>query len=629
MFKGSETVSLSDTNPILAPRHKYLGEKALHLRIVEEFLTQMEFTLLKGAAEQFDFEPVKASITELRAMADDVNPDRRKRVEFQLAHELLRWQEYLAARDEKIEAYHIRRYCDGLRKPLDTEVFVALARFYRDLPRSRNSLSKFDLALTRAFSSQVSDLFRSMTMDRDEVTVRLSSLYCAWDRVVSVEPGSPRDVVVFEKFLEENDSMSDFKTLTSSRLFDRIREFKSELGDRFWDPSVAAAAVECNIVVGNHLNGLMARASENLGERLGSEFDFAGAFQDTSPNTGAYISEALRQIDESGALVAADSESDDLKFLRSMLELTDSITGDLLQDAKEAGSGPGPESALSIETPEFLAVTALLSQHNPPTRDLIAQVESSDLQNFDVDEFLFGEDQSADALGREALELILSLESLRSHELHERKVLPRSVRNKVMELLARAEEYGNKLELSTVESPGSAGRRLKIANKLLETRLRTERSVFKFTSRGLGMLPTPKPEAEQVASTFSRVEYGRLAANRWIVGATVAAVIISGILYFAAGAAEATLAGDVEILEPAKLAGGEQLTGAHRQANTLYVVAADSWREGSSEEKTEKLKALMDTQAKEQIKSVLVIDGQGQHLAEMSEKGATISPNTQ
>jgi hypothetical protein len=627
MFKDSETVSSSDANTALATRHKHLGERALHLRIVEEFLTQIEFTLLKGPAEQFDFEPVKASITELRAMADDLNPDRRKRIEFQLAHELLRWQEHLAARDNTIEAYHIRRYCDGLRKPLDPEVFVALARFYRDIPRSRNSLSKFDLALTRAFSTQVSDLFRAMTMKREEVAARLASLYCSWDRVVSVEPGSTRDVVVFEKFLEESDSMLDFRSLTSSRLFDRIREFKSELGNRFWDPSVAAAAVECNIVVGNHLNGLMARASENLGERLGSEFDFAGAFQDTSPNTGTYISEALKQIDESGSLVTADTESDDIKFLRSMLELTDSINSDAYSDP--AAGGSELDGTLSIETPQFLAVLALLSQRNPPTKEIVAQVETCEFQNFDVDEFLFGEDQSADTLGREVLGLILSLESLRSHELHERKVLPTLVRNKVMQLLAQAEEFGNKLELSTLEFPASAGRRLKIANKLLETRLRTERSVFKFTSRGLGMLPAPKPEGELTTSILSRVEFGRLSANRWVVGATVAALIISGILYFATGGTEASVAQDVEILEPAKLPGGEQLTGAHRQANTLYVVASDSWRDGSSEEKTEKLKALMDTQAKEQIRSVLVMDGQGQHLAEMSEKGATISPNTQ
>ena len=197
MFKGSETISLTDNNPALMPRQKYLGEKALHLRIVEEFLTQMELSLLKTSSEQFDFAPVRAAINELRGLADDENPDRRKRVEFQLAHELLGWQQHLAARDEAIEAYHIRRYCDGLRKPLDNEIFIAMARFYRDIPRCKNSQSKFDLALTRGFSNSVSDLYRSMTMSRDEITVRLAGLYSGWDRVTKVDAGSPRDVSGF------------------------------------------------------------------------------------------------------------------------------------------------------------------------------------------------------------------------------------------------------------------------------------------------------------------------------------------------------------------------------------------------------------------------------------------------
>src|SRR5215203_421265 len=108
MFKGSDTVSLTDNNPALVTRQKYLGENALHLRIVEEFLTQMELSLLKSSSDQFDFTPVRSAINELRELADDDNPDRRKRVEFQLAHELLRWQEHLVARDESIEPYHIR-----------------------------------------------------------------------------------------------------------------------------------------------------------------------------------------------------------------------------------------------------------------------------------------------------------------------------------------------------------------------------------------------------------------------------------------------------------------------------------------------------------------------------------------
>ncbi|MCY0725575.1 hypothetical protein OVW19_27960, partial [Klebsiella pneumoniae] len=91
-----------------------------------------------------------------------------------------------------------------------------LARFYRDIPRCKNSQSKFDLALTRAFSNSVSDLYRSMTMSRDEIAVRLSALYSAWDRVTKIDAGSPRDVSGFDKFLAESDELLDFRSLTAS-----------------------------------------------------------------------------------------------------------------------------------------------------------------------------------------------------------------------------------------------------------------------------------------------------------------------------------------------------------------------------------------------------------------------------
>lgn len=631
MFKGSETASLSDNNPVLMPRTKFLGEKALHLRIVEEFLTQLEFTLLKTPAEQFNFEPVKSAISELRSLADDENPDRRKRVEFQLAHELLRWQEYLTSRDEKIEAYHIRRYCDGLLKPLDNEVFVALARFYRDMPRSRNSQSKFDLAMTRAFSSRVSDLFRSMTMSREEIAVRTAALYCSWDRLVSVEPGSPRDVAVFDKFLAESDSMDDFRTLTASRLFDRIREFKGEIGDRFWDPTVVASAIECNIVIGNHLNGLMARASENLGERLGSEFDFAGAFQDASSNTGTYVSEVLRQIDEQGPLLTAESESEDLKFLRSLLELTDSI-GSAQDDSKVVhDTKPAGDFVLSIDEPEFRKVLSLLSLHNPDTAPLRVYAAGTDLgSGFEVDDFLFREDQLPDEFGRNALTVILSLESFRQRELHERTLLPLIVKNKVMGLLQQAEDLGTKIESQIENNPGSTGRLLKIANRLLESRLRAERSIVKFTSRGLGMVPEApfEPhELEIVPNTLTYFDYATLAANRWIVGITIAVAIISGLLYFSAGGAEASLASDVEIIEPDRLPGGRELTGAHRQGSTLYVVARDSWQNRSEKEKVEHLKDLLEFKLSGKLTTVLIVDTKGDHLGDISDEGVHIAGN--
>ena len=136
----------------LTDRYSHIALHALHLRIVEEFLTQMELNLLKSSPTSFGIDSVKAGLQELRSLSNG-ETERQKRIEFQVAHELVQWQEHLAERDSKIEAYHIRRYCDGLKTPLDTEVFIALGRFYRSLGYSRLSMSKFDLAMTRAFSS--------------------------------------------------------------------------------------------------------------------------------------------------------------------------------------------------------------------------------------------------------------------------------------------------------------------------------------------------------------------------------------------------------------------------------------------------------------------------------------------
>lgn len=640
MFRGSKTISLDDNDPLLTPRHKYLGEKAFHLRVVEEFLTQMELSLLKTASEPFDFSSVRSAMTELRALADDENPDKRKRTEFQLAHELLLWQENLAERDEKIEAYHIRRYCDGLRKAFDSEVFVALARFYRDIPRSKNSQSKFDLALTRAFSVSISDIYRSMSLSRDEISIRLTALYCAWDRVRTIDAGSPRDVSGFDKFIAENDELADFRSLTDSKLFDRIREYKTELGEKFWGPKVAAAAVECNIVVGNHLNGLMARASENLGERLGSEFDFGGAFQDTSENTGTYLSEALREIGEESPELLPDleEESDDLRFLRSLFELSGSLQAE--SDAEASEEPVDHESvevpaALSIDEPAFKELLSVLDQHNPDLRPLAAYAASAGLgAEFGLDDFLFSEDHQPDEVGREVLSAIFVLESFRKNELHERKTLSVLIRNRVMHHLAQAEELGGKIENAIAERPESAGRRLKLANRLLEARLRTERSIVKFTSRGLGEVIAKRDEIEELdfeKPTIGPLNYASTSANKWLVAFTVAVMVISGILYFSTGnAAGSESADDVEMLEAVRLPGGKGMASAYREGNTLYLVATDGWRKRPIGEKTEALKDLITTSAKKPIFRVLVLGEDGTPLGEMSsDNGVTIAEEPQ
>ena len=614
-------------------RYNFIAERAFHLRIVEGFLAQIEFTLLKSSSDTFDFEQIKSGLRELKSLGDDA-VERRKRIEFQLSHELLLWQEDLAERDSKIEAYHIRRYCDGLKVPLENEIFVALSRFYREQPYTRGSMSKFDLAMTRAFSSQVGELRRCLIADRDTLTSKIIGHFEKWDRQPIENIGSAKDVQVFDRYVDECMSFEDFRLLTESKLFDRVREFKSELGERFFHPSVVAAAVECNIAIGNRLNYLMAKAAENLGERLGSEFDFAGALQDTSPNAGTYIAEVLRDIDSKESLITSESESEDLFLLRSMLDLAaEARDRSERETEEEALNDLEADAQISIVHPEFKRLLGLIDHQNPDVVEIRKRFDDSDaFRKLDFNDFLFLEDGTPDPVSREVLKTILSLESLRAHELNEKREISRDVRKDVMTLVSAAESLGRKLE-KALEGKGrsEAGRLLFVSNKLLETRLRMERSIVKFSSRNLGLPEYDHPEdvviENELISSLSYIDTGTMDANRWLVGATVAVAILCFFLFSWGGtsSAEATFSEDVETLEPAKLPGGKDLTGAHRQGSTLYVVANDVWRRKADPQKSDALENLLRSPAKVKIEAVVVIDSQGQLLADISPKGVNIN----
>lgn len=616
----------------LTDKYAYIGQHALHLRIVEEFLTQMELNLLKTSPASFGIENVKAGLREMRALGEDAH-DRRKRIEFQLSHELMQWAENLAERDAKIEAYHIRRYCDGLKNPLDSEVFVALARFYRGMGYSRQSMSKFDLAMTRAFTSQLGELRRCLVADRETLSARIAAHFATWDRLPVEDHGSPKDVHVFDRYVEECFSVDEFQELTDSKLFDRVREFKSELSERFFHPNVVAAAIECNIALGNRLNVLMAKAAENLGERLGSEFDFAGALQDTSQNAGAYISDVLREIDKHESLISAESESEDLFLLRSMLDLAEKSSEQAEGEDEEGFADSGDELAVSTARPEFKKLLGLIGHQNPDVGAIRAGLDEIDeFKALDFNDFLFYEDGTPDLVSRDVLKVILSLESLRAHELNEKKEISRSVRKEVMGLLSNAESLGRKLEEEIKLADRSVSARLLlVSNKLLETRLRMERSIVKFSSRNLGLPTYDHPPdtiiENEIADNLSYLDTGTMDANRWLIAATVAVAIFFFFMFFNGRTADvsASMANDVETLEPTGLPGGKGLSGAHRQGATLYAVGTGAWRTMDDGQKTDSMKDLLGAPVRTKLEKVMIVDDQGNWMADMSSDGVHIS----
>ncbi|MCV4753945.1 hypothetical protein OFC37_31260, partial [Escherichia coli] len=58
---------------------------------------------------------------------------------------------------------------------------------------------------------------------------------------------------------------------------------------------------------------------------LGSEYDLAGAFHDTSPNAGAYLNEVLANIRNEVELSRHVNAGSDLDLLRAMFRLASDV----------------------------------------------------------------------------------------------------------------------------------------------------------------------------------------------------------------------------------------------------------------------------------------------------------------
>src|SRR5688500_10027939 len=90
-----------------------LRDQALMLRVAEVFLTQVEMSLLIIAGTSFDYPTLKRQLDALRDGPSD------EALAELVATNIAGWRERLAERDLSIEAYHMRRFCDGLKVSLD------------------------------------------------------------------------------------------------------------------------------------------------------------------------------------------------------------------------------------------------------------------------------------------------------------------------------------------------------------------------------------------------------------------------------------------------------------------------------------------------------------------------------
>lgn len=606
-----------------------LSDEAMSLRITEKLLTEVERSLLRDTVPAFDVSAVKEHLKSLNPKSESPGESDRDVIEAALKEEYATWRSTLVARDEQIETFHVRRFCDSASVSLNPKIFQSLTRFYRSIPLTSNSLSKFDLMSTRAFASECRGRIRPAKFERDETCEELRLLYLDWSEsqvgLFCDTEDIERAVAGFDEFLEEAKRLSEFEGLIESDIFERLRVYKRSLGPVCFVPECVAAAIDCNINVGRVFDSLMVVANSNLNQRLGEKIDFAGALLDGSLEGGGALLDIFAGLmDQPAEAIAGNS---DMALLRSMLKRTEPV----MSVPAESGESPASDDIVeSSSTPSakqrIAAELETISQPEPDTALLrLYMSRSASLDVLDLNDFLFDAKGHPDVLGRRALAAILCLEEFKDNELTGNKPLEPMVSDEMIAILNFAENVGKELSRSLqVAEHGVQNRMLVVTNSLLSSRLQVERAVVRFTLPVQEPEKEIEPEPEPQPFEISRAPLKE--ANRFLIAATIIVVIVfGGILLFGGKANNAApLPEDVEEVNISKLPGPDHLEQAIRKGDKLFVTAKETWAKLSDGRKRKHLQQMVELEFKNPLNTVVVIGPDGTPFADLSAAGATI-----
>jgi len=131
--------------------------------------------------------------------------------------------------------------------------------------------SKYDYSVTRLFSSLGENDQRKLRLGGNRLIESLSKMADSWREDRPLPSATPDQIAAavdgLRTFIAEaNTSINEFEELISSDLPNRIRLFKRDLGELFYEPRVTAAAVECNVALANKFSTLLTGEGEQIRE---------------------------------------------------------------------------------------------------------------------------------------------------------------------------------------------------------------------------------------------------------------------------------------------------------------------------------------------------------------------------
>ena len=283
------------------------------LQMVEHVLAGVEREHMKMPAASYDDLEVKKALHRFLRVANEPGTEVHADAEYALLHETQQWHSALSARDKNVSVANIRRFCENSRPVLSSQALIALARFYRNSSFTEEVRKKFDFVMTRLFSRDAGLEKRKLLFQRFEMIGHIKTLYGNWSSITyHTTDDNKADIELavqrFDNLVEHFETADTFDKLLNADVFGTIRKYKESCGELFYVPDVVAAAVDCNVRLGNTYVELLfkeraEKGANALESKYGYVYDQAAS---EATNKTLLLANLLKQNPDEHESVTAD-----------------------------------------------------------------------------------------------------------------------------------------------------------------------------------------------------------------------------------------------------------------------------------------------------------------------------------
>ncbi len=634
-------------------------EKMKSLQAVERVMANLERAMLNRVPDKFDLNLLVPAINALNLALREGDEDKVREAVFTVSEELDAALQSLVARDAAIMPYHLRRFCEEETTSLDLNALAALTSFYRALPHSETNRGKYDFVVTRLFSSvepgrstrvcsscDCSARHRHLRISREQLAKRLTEMCMAWGEVIARDPADAVNVSQsleqFDHFIAEVKQINKFEELVSRAFFQRIRDFKAQVGALLYLPEVTAASVESNVIIANRFLTLLEIESEEIQAAPHALQSLAGAFSDTYSNEPDEISAILRELQ-------ANAQHDEVTQER-VARLTT-----LLQIPAATKAAPPPElfvaefdgATHSPPGPAFVAAPVMTIEMDEELQAFAAEPEnqplltaygnaSAEARRLDLHSFLaplpngdHEELKDESKSRRAALALIFQADNLIQIELGKECEPSVDIEARVEKLFDQlgqvSDEVRDRIKVAQKHEQNTNYEvLLHVYNQLMTARLRLQSAIVRRSASANTVADAPvdapaplvAKARQEVAPASVKSERqppgARISLRQWLMIAAIVVLLAAVSVNFVMGKKQAAKDdADVVRLDRSQMPHGKFFTEAKLHRDLMICVVTQKWLELSAQEQKEKLQEILSFGQERGVQRVMLIAPKG------------------